>query len=298
VHQSEFVSGGSHGDTAGPSASDDVDGPLGRVSPGPGSSPSESPAPNSTSTSAPSIRYFGYASGGPNPVMREIAPYTNIVFVWNWINQPNGVLFAAEEAKLPMVLCVNGKEMTERADRLKAVLQRHSEPVLAVCWLFPYANGFKHTDVINVGTRIKQEHPNVQFWVGQPDRMPAPPENDLIPTVVDGIVIIGLGDLTPERVKTKADEFRPGWLEKAWGRPIIWYWFASARGNKAGVVPRVEQGTFRAYLEVARRYKLAGLIFDCYGQPPGQDRVPLETRPELVEEIRQISHELGFDSRK
>ena len=96
-------------------------------------------------------------------------------------------------------------------------------------------------------------------------------------------------------VRTRADECLPGWAEKAAGRPLLWYWVSGTRGSQGGVVPTTSPGTFRACLDAARRHNLAGVIFDRYGQPSWQERVPIDSRPEMVAGIRRMAGELGFD---
>lgn len=242
-----------------------------------------------------SIRYFGYATAGPGTVIDEFAPYTNVVFVRDWVEHPSGVLMNARRAGLPMVLCLQGKEMVDGTERLKGVLQRGAEPILAICWLFPYMGDTKPSEVIRVGRRLKQEHPGVQYWIACADKAFDAFASDIVPRNVDALVVAGLADTTPKLVAAKAEECFPHWIEQARGRPIIWLWLSNSRFTKAGQAPATSPGTFRAYLEQARRYKLAGLVFDSYGKPEWQQRPALESRPELIDEIRQISRELGFD---
>jgi hypothetical protein len=229
-------------------------------------------------------------------VIEEIAPYTNVVFIRDWVDRSNELIVTAEEAGLPIVLCVQGKEVTEKAGQLRRVLTRRTDAILAVCWVFPYHAGFKSGDVVNVGRRIKQEHPGVQYWLASMDRAIDQPEPNHVPSIVDAVVVVEPLDYTPQAVTAKADEYLPAWHKLAAGRPIIWYWLSGVPGSKGGIVPTTAPGTFRACLDAARRHKLAGLAFDRYGDPKGQERVPIDSRPELVEEIRGIAGELGLDA--
>lgn len=239
------------------------------------------------------IRYFGYATQGPGSVVAEIAPYTNVVFLRDWVDQRVGVLGAARQAGLPMVLCLQGKEPTEAAGKLRTILDFGSDPVLAVCWFNPSLGGYKTSDVGGFGRRLKSAHPKVQFWVAEIDRRSS--ELGSVPPVVDALVIMNIVDTTAEAVHAKADACLADWKAKAAGRPLIWYWLPGGPRQREGLVPATRLGTLRACLEVARRHQLAGLVFDRYGKVEGQERIPIETRPELVEELRQISRELGFE---
>lgn len=243
----------------------------------------------------PSIRWFGYATAGPPKVMSEIAPYTNVVFIRDWVDRSNDAIVAAEEAGLPIVLCMMGKEMNKGAKQLEKVLSRRDDSVLAVCWMRPYFFGFKPADVENAARRIKEAHPTVQFWLALADTPMGASEGFPLPRGVDVLVVLEMADHMPSSVAAKGDAVLPGWRQRSNGKPIVWCWSLISKHPK-GMVPATEPGTFRACLELARRHKLSGLVFERYGDPKGQDKVPLNRRPELVEEIRQIAGELGLDT--
>ena len=57
----------------------------------------------------------------------------------------------------------------------------------------------------------------------------------------------------------------------------------------------MELGTFRACVDVARKYRLAGVVFDRYGDINDRELAPIESRRELESEIRELARELGFD---
>lgn len=255
------------------------------------STPKAPTTPEPAVARGPQIRYFGYATAGPAGILANIAPYTNVVFIRDWLDHSNEVIVAAQKAGLPMVLCLNNKEMTEGAAKLDTVLSRRADAVLAVCWFNPYAAGHSPSDVANAGRRLKQAHPQVQFWVAELAKPSGQTEVGFVPGVVDALVILGVADSSGEMVRTRADDCLPRWMEKAGGRPVLWFWLSGVRGSQGGVVSTTEPGTFRACLDAARRHQLAGVIFDRYGQPPWQERIPIDARPELVDEIRQLSRE-------
>jgi hypothetical protein len=241
------------------------------------------------------IRYFGYATAGPPRVIPEIARYTNVVLVRDWVDHSNDVIVAAQQAGLPMVLCLNNNEMAERGDKLEKVLSRREDTVLAVCWFNPYSARHTAADVGSFGRQLKRDHPKVQYWVAELAKPRGQTEFGFIPPVVDALVIMGVAHSTPDQVHTTADECLPGWAEKAAGRPLLWHWVSGTRGSQGGVVPTTSRGTLRACLDVARRHNLAGVIFDRYGQPSWQERVPIDSRPEMVAGIRRMAAELGLD---
>ena len=252
--------------------------------------------PAAPATRDPQIRYFGYATAGPPGVIGEIARYTNVVLVRDWVDHSNEVIVAAQQAGLPMVLCLNNNEMAERGDKLEKVLSRRADAVLAVCWFNPYAAGHTRADVASFGRQLKRDHPQVQYWVAELAKPPGQIEVGSVPPVVDVLVIIGVARQQRQTwCAPHADECLPGWAEKAAGRPLLWYWVSGMRGSQGGVVPTTERGTFRACLDAARRHNLAGVIFDRYGQPPWQERVPIDSRPEMVAGIRRMAGELGLD---
>lgn len=110
------------------------------------------------------------------------------------------------------------------------------------------------------------------------------------------IVVQEFADGTPEAVRARADAELPSWQKKSSGRPIVLYWASPARGSR-GIIADVELGTFRACVEMARKYRLAGVFFDRYGDVREKEHGPdtIDGREELVKEIRDLSGELGFD---
>jgi hypothetical protein len=148
--------------------------------------------------------------------------------------------------------------------------------------------------VSGFGRRLKQNRPGVQYWIAVRDVPQGDSAHSPVPPEVDGVVVVEVLYASPEAVRAKADQVLPGWKQRAGERPLIWCWSSATRGEK-GLVSRVSPGTFRACLEMVRKHGLAGLIFDRYGDARDQPLEPIDKRPELVQEIRQLAGELGLD---
>ena len=65
-------------------------------------------------------------------------------------------------------------------------------------------------------------------------------------------------------------------------------------GPSPGLVPKCPPGTFRAWVEAAQKHRVVGVIFATYDDNSRDRAVGIRTRPELVDEIRQCSRELGL----
>jgi hypothetical protein len=194
---------------------------------------------------------------------------------------------------MSIVLGVQGKEVQKLAPLLERVVSRHGKAIVAICWIEPYHAGYKPADVTNVGNRLKRGNPAIQYWVAAIDLSPDREGPEEMPPVIDVLVIHENLDDTPELVQAKADRILPSWQQKAAGRPIVWCWGSRTRHPK-GLVPTTAKGTFRACVDVARRYQLAGVIFDRWGDPKGQERMPINSRDFLAEELRELGGELGL----
>jgi hypothetical protein len=243
--------------------------------------------------SRPRIRYFGYGFIGPPRRVPDFAPYTNMVLVRDWLDRGPAAIAAARDAGLPVVLNVSLKEPERLAKSLPPILDRFGDQILAVCWFAPYRSGYTPQNVAGFGRRLKQNHPKLQYWIAVGDVPRGDYAESPVPPEVDAIVVIETFDVSPEAVRAKADDVLPGWRQRAGERPLLLCWTSATRGAK-GLVPRVLPGTFRACAEMVHKHQLDGLLFDRYGDPKDQELEPIDSRPELVQEIRQLAAELGF----
>jgi alpha-L-fucosidase len=143
------------------------------------------------------------------------------------------------------------------------------------------------------GAEVKRASPGSQFWICLLDT------NFDIPGNVDTVVLDWLDCATPQEVQRRGEKVLPGQLAKAAPRPVVINWDCW-EGKGSGLVPKCQPGTPREFGKIARKQRLAGLIFSSYASEKhlGRDFVGLQTRPELVTEIKDIARDGGVTGGK
>jgi serine/threonine protein kinase len=234
------------------------------------------------------IRFLGYGGLSSRSELARVARYTNLLFV----DYPDSedLLRAARREGLSVVLEFGTEwkryDPRRRLELLAPIINRDREVIRAVCLTNAYARGKDGgpQDLAAFGRALKRKFPGLEFWVSFVDKIPG--KNNLgIPDEIDTIVVSDFLTTSADEARREADEVLPGWLRRAKGRPLVWRW-TSAGAAPPGLVPQTQPGTLRACLEVARRYPLAGLIFDVYDD--------IAAKPVLLQEIQQIASETGF----
>ena len=136
----------------------------------------------------------------------------------------------------------------------------------------------------------------MQLWVSYFNASPNVAGFEIADSV-DVVILTGLTGDSPQSVRAKTDDVLPAWTQKAGRRPIVLSWLAHAVGAP-GLVPKCPLGTLRAWLEAAQKHHAAGVSFASYDDNPRSNAAGIRTRPELVDEIKQCSQELGFTPRR
>jgi hypothetical protein len=246
----------------------------------------------STSSGEESIRHFGYyVWDGPPELVSEIAPYTNVVIDVSWLRKGAGVIEAAQKAGRQVVPVVFGRERAGAEERLFPVIEKCRPAIPAVYWADTGEVGYSRDQVDGFGRVLKQRFPGIQLWVSYFNPSPNVPGFE-IADAVDVVILSGLTGDSPQSVGSKIDAVLPAWKEKAGNRTIILAWLAHT-GPPPGLVPKCARGTLRAWVEAARKHRLAGAIFASYGDCKERGTVGIRTRPELVDEVKRCSQELG-----
>jgi hypothetical protein len=242
------------------------------------------------------IRHFGYLVwDGPPSLVPEIAPYTNVVVDVSWLRLGHGVLEAASKARLRAVLVILAKERDGIEDRLFATIEKYRDTVRGIYWAGPLITGYGPSQISEFTNAVKRRFPGIEIWVSVQETG-AESEGPRVPPEVDGIVVVGGSDRTPEAVRAKTDDVLPKWREKAGNREILLNWHTHG-GPKGGLVPHYQPGTLRACVEAAKKHRLAGLLFTSYDDSKDRGTVGIHARPELVDEIKRCAEELGFGPR-
>jgi len=135
----------------------------------------------------------------------------------------------------------------------------------------------------------------IQFWVCLADDGPDALAYAL-PDTLDVLAIDCLDCGRISDVKSRFETVYPKWLAKANGRPLVLCWDNWQR-NGQGLVPTCEAGLFRSIGELAKTQGFAGVTFSTYGPNTFENTTNqgIQTRPELVAEIREIAREWGIE---
>lgn len=254
-----------------------------------------------------SIRWLGYTvRNHPTKSIAEIAEYTNIVFDHGWPTYGDELIKAARMAELRVVLMFHDKAEKELFLKQGMVMARNNQDVVqAVCWSDPYGSGFQAGDLITFRRTLEERIPGMQlwatFWASFWADAPAKAKLFPVPPCVD-VLLIELGGVNlPHQVRATASTAFPYWREKASGRPVLLYW-SGWLYRPQSLVHFTDPGTMYTCAQCAEEHGLAGVIFDDYGTETEDRRqrtnpdgwvVGLQTRPQLVAEIKRIAHDVG-----
>ena len=178
------------------------------------------------------LRQLGYGIGSPKEV-REVADYTNVIWLSAMGEQPDEVVAAARAAGLGVVLAF---ECDSGSDTLKqlviSITQRNQDVVEAVCWEGVYRSGHQPADLAHFGQVLKETAPGVQLWCNlssKKETMHLP-----IPAEVDALMFEMGYVTTPEAVKAKAQAALPARIERAGKRPVFLIWCTVITGSRRG----------------------------------------------------------------
>lgn len=242
------------------------------------------------------IRWLGYVVYGSPEVLNQISSYTNVFFLKPGLNNAEEVIAAAKSTDRKVILAFNcvKKQRDGLEDRLRPLLRKHRDVIAAVCWEEPYWDDYSPNEVAAFGQWLKGEFPGCRYWCSFTERPGGKPQTLPVPHEVDVLVVNKYSDATADKVRGKADQNLPDWMNKARGRPVVLRWLDWER-SPPGLVPRCQPGTMRACLEAARKHGLAGLILDHYGSyPMTEGPVGIDTNRRMVAEIQDMARELGF----
>jgi formylglycine-generating enzyme required for sulfatase activity len=260
--------------------------------------PSEKTGSEMTSPAKPYL--LGYDLGEDSDKwIPEVASYTNIVWDCNWVKNEDArqqcqiTIDAARKKGIKVVLSVGAKQNMDKflevgADFVKA----NRDVVFAICVQNPLYRMVKSEDVASFGARVKQALPGIQFWIMMVDEKYQ--QNYVIPSMVDLLVLDYIGCAAPSDVLSKTGQSLPIWIKKFDNRPIILLWDHWQKDSR-GLVPSCQPATFRTLAEIVKSNNLAGLVFGSYGPSIFDKKMGVQTRPELVDEIKQIAREWGIE---
>jgi formylglycine-generating enzyme required for sulfatase activity/serine/threonine protein kinase len=263
----------------------------------PGAAPgSSSSAAGSTGAPATGVRYVGYTVYGPESVVDEIAPYTNVVLDHSWVDKGSTLAEKARKAGLTVVLEFGRKSSEGIDERLFPFIEQHRDAVAGVAWGSPFYHHYTSEQVEQFGKTLKAKFPRLQYWICNVEKPRGKNETQPIPPSVDVVVVDGYFNASPDGVRRKMDDCLPGWLAKAQGRPVLYRW-CGWDWHAPGIVRKTTPGTMQACFEVAARHALSGVLFWKYG--PGADAPNagmdgIDANPALVKEIREAAGKLGI----
>ncbi len=239
---------------------------------------------------ASALQFFGVGFKSGADQFARFAPTSNFLFA-SGLPDAQPFIDAARTAKRPLVLAFGGKTRDEVEGKLFPVVEKNRDVVAGICWSLPYGNGYLPTDVAALGTAIKKRFPGLSYCVSFADRPADPNTPTTIPAEVDLVVINLYGDNTPDKVQAKTDLVLPDWIARANGRPMILRW--AAWEVDMGLVPRTVAGTFRACVDAAKKYKIAGVAFEPIDDDPRGFK-GIASNPVLMKEIEDLGRTLGF----
>jgi hypothetical protein len=172
------------------------------------------------------------------------------------------------------------------------VIQKYRPAIAAVYWADTGEVGYSRGQVNEFGRALKQKFPGMQLWVSYFNASPNVPGFE-IAEEVDLVILTGLTGDSPQSVRARTDEVLAAWTQKAGSRPIVLGWLAHT-GPPPGLAPKCPPGTLRAWVEAAQKHRLAGTIFASYDDGAGGGALGLRTRPDLIDEMKKCSEELGL----
>jgi serine/threonine protein kinase len=257
-----------------------------------------------------SPRWLGYTvQRNPEKAVEEIAPYTNVIIDHGWSTYGDALIQAARREHRRVVLAFYGKWEREAFEsRGLEMVRKNRDVVFAVCWFDPDCEGYHPSDLAHFGNKLHQESPRVELWCLFHAEQDEPWRSYDIPKEIDAILLDCSGVASPTVADSLSNRCLPRWVERAAGRPVLFYW-TCFQYEAPGLVPKCEVGTFARCALMLKKHNLNGLIIDNYGSDPivalrAQPRdvfahserihealeglVGLQTRPELVREVQDI----------
>jgi hypothetical protein len=236
----------------------------------------------------PRLPYFGYKlDGGFEGQVETIAQYTNFAGL-SQIHWPQtaSVLEEARRCGLKVILCVFKRECLQKEERIWQFLEEYPGTVFGVLW---DAQGISRGGIDAFGRKLKKRFPEAQYWVFYHGFYP---EDASLGRDVDAVVM-ECTTTTVGELRREVAELLPKTRAYAKGRPIVVCWNAWD-DSPPGKVPRCRTGVFREYVNLALRERLHGVYFVSYGWPVrrGNRIHGISTRPELVQEIKDLAGEL------
>jgi serine/threonine protein kinase len=247
------------------------------------------------------IRWLGFETYGPANVPVEVAPYTNIVFIRGWlggkwsVEGSDGILQAARTAGLTVILAFHSKERHRIEEPISPVLRKNRDVIAAVCWEEPYYANYRPSDVSEFGQWLRREFPRCEYWVSFVNRPRGREQTWPVPADVHVIIVNQYGGITPEAVRSTADELLPNWIDKAKNRPVVLRWVPnSSNYGQPDALINCEPGTVRMFAQVAKDYGLAGVILSRYGDFWKPSHIGIDARPVVLAETKEVAQNLGF----
>jgi hypothetical protein len=244
---------------------------------------------------------FGYALGDDSAKwMPEVASYTN--FVWDWNSASNEdarpqfqrTIDTARKQGLKVVMSVfNKQDMDKFIEVGLDFVKANRDVVFAIGVDEPPSFGAKSEEIVTFCAKVKQALPGIQFWMILVENNSQ--RSYAIPDEADLLVLKYQGFARPQDIQRRAQESLPIWLKKFDGRPIVLAWDFGT--NKSpGLVPTCQPETFTALSDIVRSNHFAGLLFISYGPATwsNQKFIGIESRPELVSEVKSIAKQWGI----
>ncbi|MBX3399006.1 MAG: SUMF1/EgtB/PvdO family nonheme iron enzyme [Gemmataceae bacterium] len=241
-------------------------------------------------TPGTALPFFGVGFKSRADSLARFAPASNFLFA-SGLPDAQPFIDAARTAKRPLVLTFGAKSRAEVEAKLFPVVEKNRDVVAGICWSLPYGNGYQPADVAALGTAIKKQFPGLTYGVSFADRPADPLTPSTIPPEVDLVVVNLYGDNTPDKVRAKTDLVLPDWIARANGRPMILRW--AAWEVDMGLVPRTDVGTFRACVDAAKKFKIAGVAFEPIDDDPRGFK-GIDSNPALAKEIEDLGRTLGI----
>lgn len=222
----------------------------------------------------------------------ELASYTNVLLVDILNENINEIIKVAQKNNLPIVATFRTKVRKNIEVHIDSIIQQYPNAILGVCWNTPYWDDNSqagYNAVKQFGIWLKKKHPGLQYWASFVERPRGKPQEQKVPPEVDVININDYFNPTPQGLRNKCQENLPDWLEKAEGRPVILRW--CNWDNADGLVYKTEPDTIEMCRKIAEEYKLAGVVFEHYGDSESDDRVitGIKNNFSLTRQIQEIA---------
>ena len=248
-------------------------------------------AASDTQTKWNSAHWFGYGLGDePDRWMPEVASYTNLVWdnSWNLSDDARmpleSTLKSARKHGMSVIIELLKKDRLDKFLEVGADIARaYPDVVVAIS-----VSDVTPQELSEFCVRAKQLLPGVKVLSLM--SLDEAPLTYPIPDELDGFVL-GCNYTTAEETSRRIKERFPLWSARAGKRPVLLAWSNSGTDN----IPQCQPGIYRSLAEFARNHHLAGFIAAFYGpfNIGARGFVPLNSRPELVQEMRDIGKEWG-----